>query len=98
MFNDQLECLEAIANQLVGSIREPWVSVSVDAKLAGDSVDLCVVLKRPDQSEGNIPHVPMLARYFHQLARLVSDEDRGLFTACHYVLQNDGTFETKYDY
>ena len=98
MFSDQLECLEAIANLLAESIREPWLSVAVDTRLDGNSVDFSVVFKRPDLTEGNIPYVPKLARYLFELARLVSDEERGLFTTCHFVLQSDGTFEAEYDY
>jgi hypothetical protein len=54
LFNDQEEYYQAIANELIEIIKEPWVSVEVEAKLFEDSINLKVVYLRPDGSSESI--------------------------------------------
>jgi len=38
----------------------------------------------------------MLARYFYELARLVSAEERGLFKTCTFLLQSGGEYDAQF--
>lgn len=40
----------------------------------------------------------MLARYFYELARLVSTEEKGLFKRCEFTLDRNGRFDANYTY
>lgn len=47
---------------------------------------------------GYLTGVPMLARYFYELARLVSTEEKGLFKHCVFTLDRNGRYDTNFVY
>ena len=97
-FEDPIECYEAIGNSLVEAVREQWKGIQVEALLSGSSVDLLVEFEKPNGQIGNIPYIPMLARYFYDLGGLVSTEEKGIFRKCTFVLRPDGDFEVDFEY
>jgi hypothetical protein len=40
----------------------------------------------------------MLPEYFYELARVVSDEKRGLYKRCIFALNSDGVFDVNFEY
>jgi len=100
MFPDQIECCRAIASAMSRAVPEPWETVRAIAGLDEDSVDLLIEYRPRGRAEftGNIPHIPMLARYFHELAPLVSSPDKGLFRRCVFTVQKDGRYNANYEY
>ena len=40
----------------------------------------------------------MLARYFYELARLVSTKEKGLFKECEFTLLSDGKYDAHFTY
>lgn len=97
-FSDPVEYYQAIANELVEIIKEPWVSVEVEAKLFEDSINLRVVYFRPDGSRESDVDEIMLPEYFYELARVVSDKGKGLYKQCNFVLKNNGNFDVNFEY
>ena len=97
-FSDPIEYYQAIANELVEIIREPWTSVEVEAKLFDDSINLKVVYIRPDGSRESDVDEIMLPEYFYELARVVSNEEKGLYKQCDFNLKNDGNFDVNFEY
>ncbi|WP_162831402.1 hypothetical protein [Paraburkholderia caffeinilytica] len=99
MFKDQVECQQAIAHALTAACRESWVSIVAEVKLDGDRVDAVVSYTRThDGKIGHLSGVPRLALFFHELARLVSAVDKGLFTSCRFKLGSDGRYSTTFEY
>jgi hypothetical protein len=98
LFSDQEEYYQAIANELIEIIKEPWDSVEVEAKLFEDSINLKVVYLRPDGSSESDTEEIMLPEYFYELARVVSDEKRGLYKRCIFALNSDGVFDVNFEY
>ena len=98
LFNDPVGYYQAIANELVDIIKEPWTSVEVESVLFDESVDLEVVYFRPDGSEESRVRTVMLADYFYELARVISNEEKGLYKKCKFVLKSDGNFDVDFEY
>lgn len=100
MFSDAIECYEAVGKTLASSTRVPWTRILVDANLEGSRVAAVVAYwdGPTDRPAGHLTGVPMLARYLYELARLVSDEERGFFKKCHFDLHNDGKFDVDFEY
>ena len=99
MFQDPFECYQAIADELMQIIKEPWDRITVEVKLIGESsVDTKVTYLKPDGSKGNTTDLIMLPRYFYELARLVSTEEKGLYKQCSFILKSDGNFDVDFEY
>lgn len=99
MFSDQVACYEAIGIALQRAIPEPWSSIDVEAELDENSVDLLVMYDPAGRvGRGNIPDVPMLARYFFELSRLVSAAEKGFFKSCRYRLEQGGKYHAEFTY
>ena len=97
-FDDPVEYYQAIASELNEIINEPWVSVEVEAKLFEDSINLKVVYFRADGSRESDVDEIMLPEYFYELAKVVSNEEKGLYKQCDFVLKNDGGFDVNFEY
>ncbi len=99
VFQDPVECYQAIADELVQVIKEPWKRINVDAKLAGESsVNTKITYLKPSGDKGSTVDVIMLPRYFFELATLVSTKEKGLYKQCHFVLTDDGKFDVDFEY
>jgi hypothetical protein len=99
LFNDPVECYQAIANELVQIINEPWERIDVEAKLTGESsINTKVTYIKKSGGKGNTFDVIMLPRYFFELASLLSDMDKGLYKQCDFVLKSDGNFDVNFTY
>ncbi|NWO05768.1 MAG: hypothetical protein HLX50_08755 [Alteromonadaceae bacterium] len=98
LFNDPFEYYQAIANELMQIIEEPWTSVEVEAVLFEDSIDLLVAYFRHDGSRESNVDVVMLDEYFYELAKVVSTEEKGLYKKCNFVLKSDGKFDVDFEY
>jgi hypothetical protein len=100
MFGDVIDCYQAMGKALSSSARTPWVRILVDAMLDGDRVDAVVSYwsSQTDKPAGYLTGVPMLARYVHELARLVGSEEKGLFKKCRFELLGDGKFNVDFEY
>jgi hypothetical protein len=100
LFEDQIECHEAIAEALIENIPEAWDEIRVKADLDGDSINL-LVLYRPKGSKdfsGNIMDVPMLARYMFELSEWASTPELGLFKTCIFTVHPDGRYKGDFIY
>jgi hypothetical protein len=40
----------------------------------------------------------MIDEYFYELARIVSNEDKGLYKQCNFVLHDNGKFDVNFEY
>ena len=96
-FPDQLTCYKAIGAALSKAAPSGWSSIQADIVLSGSKVDAVVSYQAPTGS-GHLVGVPMLARYFHELARLVSTEEKGLFKSCSFKLEQSGQYHTDFSY
>jgi len=96
-FSDQTECCEAIANALASAVKPPWRRIVVHASLNG----IQVTLQKQYESEhgilADVPFIPTLGECFYALARLVSNQDKGLFKTCVFTLTPD-EFDVQYVY
>jgi hypothetical protein len=99
MFSDQLECYQAIGSTLAAATKEPWASIKVEIALQGARVDAVVSYVRAESGEtAYLTGVPMLARYFHELAHLVSSEGKGLYKRCVFTLDRGGRYDSQFVY
>lgn len=98
LFKEPIEYYQAIANELVEVIKEGWTSIEVEAELFNDSIDLEVVYFRSDGTEESRVITVMLADYFYELARVVSNEEKGLYKKCRFILKDDGSFDVNFKY
>jgi hypothetical protein len=99
MFNDQIECYEAIANDLANSVNESWSKIKVDVERFGDdSINTLVVYYLPDGREIGSTDAQMIPFYFDALANLVSTPEKGLYKKCIFILHNDGKYDTEFEY
>ncbi|MDB5988338.1 MAG: hypothetical protein JWR16_3391 [Nevskia sp.] len=97
-FKDTLSCYEAIGETLANAAPAGWSNIEAEIKLSGIQIDAVVSYIEASGSSGNLTGVPMLARYFYELARLVSTEDKGLFKSCTFSLQSSGKYDAKFIY
>lgn len=99
MFRDQIECYQAIGSTLATAAKTPWNSIKAEIALKGSQVDAVVSYIDADSvAIGYLTGVPMLARYFYELARLVSTEEKGLFKHCVFTLDRNGRYDTNFLY
>lgn len=98
LFNDAIEYYQAIANELVEVIPAPWTNITVKAKLFESSINIQVIYYKPDGSKESRVRTVMINRYFYELARIVSNEDKGLYKQCNFVLHNNGKFDVNFEY
>lgn len=98
MFNDQLECYEAIANELFKIIPDQWDSVEIEAKLVGESSIELIALYHNSYGKHSIFDCKMLPRYFFELRKLVSPDNRGYYKACTFKLYSNGEYDTDFEY
>jgi hypothetical protein len=99
MFKGPIECYEAIGATLAKSVPEEWLDIKAEIALDGTRVDAVVSYTRASGTDvGYLTGVPMLARYFHELANLVSSEEKGLFKRCLFTLQRSGKYDAQFTY
>lgn len=99
IFRDQIECYQAIGSTLATAVKTPWSSIKAEIALKGSQVDAVVSYIDADSGAiGYLTGVPMLARYFYELARLVSTEENGLFKHCVFTLDRNGCYDTNFVY
>ncbi len=99
MFQDPLECYQAIADELAQIVTEPWQQIDVEVRLIGEtSLNTKVTYVNANGDEVGVYDVIMLPRYFFELARLVSTEEKGLYKQCNFSLKEDGKFDVDFDY
>lgn len=98
MFKDQIECYQAIGAALAKAAPPNWIKIDTEVALDGDRVDAIVSYVLSNNAAGHLSGVPMLARYFYELARLVSSEEKGLFRSCVFNLHCDGKYDTEFTY
>jgi len=97
-FSDQIECCEAIGKTLANAAPSNWNKIIARIALDGDRIDAVVSYTLDTNVEGHLSGIPMLARYFYELARLVSSEEKGLFKQCLFTLNCNGKYDAKYIY
>lgn len=100
VFKDVIECYQAIGRALADAAKDDWDKIVADITLDGERVDAVVTYWRADNKAplGYLTGVPMLARCFYELARLVSTEEKGLFKKCTFTLRSDGKYNTDFVY
>ncbi len=98
LFNDPVDYYQAIADELVDVISEKWTSIEIKAERFENSVDLMIVYFKPDGSEKSRVRTKMIPVYFFELARVVSDENKGLYKKCFYTLNDKGNFKVDFEY
>ena len=98
MLKDPQQYYEAIANELSEIIQEEWVRIEIEAIRYESSIDLEIVYFRPDESEESRVRTKMLPDYFFDLAKVVSNEEKGLYKKCLFKLENSGTFNVDFEY
>ena len=85
MYKDPLQYYQAIADELVEVIQEEWTAIEIEAVRYENSVDLEIVYFRPNGSEESRVRTKMIPDYFHDLAKVLSDEGKGLIWFCQVV-------------
>ena len=98
MFSDPLEFYEAIASELFEIIDLSWDRVEVEARRFDSSINLKVVYFLPDGSRKSDVDEVMLPEYFYELAKVVSNTDKGLYKKCSFVLKNTGEYDVNFEY
>jgi len=98
MFQDPIECYEAIANELVKAVQSDWNSIEVEARVTGSSSINVKLIYCDKRGVNGVANVLMLPRYFFELAKLVSTKDKGLYKSCVFKLYPDGRYDTKFTY
>lgn len=97
-FESQIECYEAIGAALASVAPAGWRSIEASITLDGARVDAVVSYKNAKGGSGYLTGVPMLARYFYELARLGSTEEKGLFKTCLFTLVSNGKYDSQLSY
>lgn len=95
---DPLECYEVLGTTLADHAGDDWNCVRAEANMDGHSVDLLVFVETASGEQVNLPYVPMLARHFFDLRKLVSSEDKGLFNRCVFTVYSNGEFNVEFEY
>lgn len=97
-FADQFECEQAIGDALGAAMPESWRWVEVSAALDGEVIRTSVTYLKARGGQGSLGYVPNLARFFYELGRLVSSEEKGLFKTCVFRLESTGKFRVDFAY
>jgi hypothetical protein len=100
MLSDPVECYRAIGNLLSCAAKEPWDRIVLDAALDGARVDVVVGCWREGETVAfsYLTGIPRLARSIHNLAHLVSTEEKGLFRRCTFTLYKNGEYNVDFTY
>lgn len=99
MFKDSIECYQAIGQSLAKAVPQEWQEIEVAVTLEGSRVDTVVSYRSlPSGTISHVAGVPMLARYFHELAHLVSSEDKGFYKQCKFKLFSNGHYDADFTY
>ncbi len=98
MFKDQVECYEAITNELVHIIKDQWDSVEIEAKTTGESSINIKAVYFNARGKHSIIDFVMIPRYFYELRKLVSTEDKGFYKVCKFKILNNGKYDTNFEY
>ncbi|MEW8440758.1 MAG: immunity protein YezG family protein [Candidatus Thiodiazotropha taylori] len=98
MFTDPLDYYQAIADELVNVIPEKWTNIEIEAERFENSIDLMIVYFKPDETEESRVRTQRIPQYFFELARVVSDESKGLYMKCFYFLDDKGDFKVDFEY
>lgn len=97
-FPSQLECYEAIAQELATLAPSGWVSFDVEATLGEGAVNLVLVsTDAAGNTESNYDPIH-LDDYFWTLRTLVSTTEKGFYRKCKFKLLNTGEFNAEFDY
>ncbi|WP_375056823.1 hypothetical protein [Zobellella sp. DQSA1] len=98
MFEDQIECLQAISDELAQVVPAPWEKIEIEAKNTGQSsINIKAVYFNENGKHSLIDFV-MLPRYFYELARLVSTDGKGLYSVCNFTLNSSGKYDLDFQY
>lgn len=99
-FNCAEDYYQAIAEELVSVVFEPWIKIKIDVIRYEDSLNFTTVLTRPNGStESKIDTAStMIPEYFDVLAHEISSEEKGLYKRCVFVLYPDGNFNADFEY
>ena len=91
---------QAIAQELISIVNEPWIKIVVNVDLYEDSINLQTVVTFPDGStESKIDTAATMApEYFSDLASIISTTDKGLYKKCVFELFPDGNFDASFIY
>ena len=95
---DPIDYYQAIADELVEIIHEPWQKTVVDVERSEDSIGMTVIYTRIDGSEESDVDVIMLPRYFFELANVISNPGKGLYKRCKFVLEKSGEYDISFEY
>jgi hypothetical protein len=100
MFQDSIECYQAIGNALANAANSPWDRIVVESTLNGVQIDVVAACWREGEVApvGYLTGVPRLASYIYDLARLISTEEKGLFKKFIFILQKNGKFKVDFEY
>jgi hypothetical protein len=99
MFRDQLECYQAIANDLITMTNQDWAKIQVEATRTSDSsMNMVITSFLKDGREASLDKAGFLPFYFDSLANLVSTPEKGLYKKCTFILFKDGKFDSNFDY
>ncbi len=100
MFQDALECYQAIGSALAGAAQRPWDHIVLKADLGGDRIDTVIACWRDgdDSPSDYLAGVPRLASHIYDLARLTSNPEKGLLKSCVIVLKKNGTYNVDFVY
>ena len=95
---DPIDYYQAIGQELTDVITEEWSSIEIEAVRYENSIDLEIVYFRPDGSEESRVKTKMIPEYFFNLARVVSNEDKGLYKKCFFKMDSSGSFDVNFEY
>ena len=99
MFNDQIECYQAIANDLVSSTERAWDKIQVNVeRISEDSINTQVIYYLCDGGVVGSTEAQMVPFYFDSLARLISTPEKGMFEKCVFTLHSDGKYNAEFEY
>jgi len=97
-FKDQVDCYQAIGAVLASKAPAGWREIEAAITLSDARVDAVVSCTTASGQREYLTGVPMLARHFYELARLVSTEDKGLYKTCDFKLLASGKYESNFAY
>jgi hypothetical protein len=95
--SDQIACYQAIGTALSKAAPIGWTSIQANISLSGSQVD-AVVSYQAAHGPGYLTGVPMLARNFYELARLISTEEKSFFKSCIFKLYPTGKYDVDFTY
>jgi len=102
-YTNPFECYEAIGKWLSNAVPEPWDRIEVYFEIIemDDVWEDCIVYfpkKSPLIEKQFFIDDFDFTDCFYQLARLTSEEGKGFFKRCDFVLNNDGRYKVDFQY